>query len=583
MDRWHRLDARLGHNHSYKRHGGLTGALIDSPGVWSFIVYAAAPKATTPGPANNATGVPLNQQLTFVRPSSAVKADVYLKTGTGAFVLIASQTTALTINPGALAGNTSYQWRVDTYNGANSITTGDIWLFSTLTSPTKATNPNPADGATSIALHPTLSWTRPASATSCDVWFGQTGAMTKVLSATTNTSYQPPALTGNTQYQWRIDTINAAGTTQGDVWGFTTIAPPDAPGSPNPVSGTVDVARNQDISWATAARATSYRVYFSTSQADVEVMNASAQQVPDITALSWDTGLMAVNTNYYWRIVAINEAGSAAGPVWTFRTGTPVMADPVIKNYKKRLCALANNRFWYSDNNTPVAMVSLIIDFGGGYALDTSKPCAMLEAFQKVYIINDGRYFVVDFCNVKLTATQAFDYSGNYVPERGSLLYGNTGGVILVDYVDKTAKIIYGFVTNGSFAVGNTVTGSDTSGRQTNFTVSAVTLPTIPHIYKWQPYPNRLSSTGNEYGIMPTHSSILRMYRGRAVLAGDKNAPHQWYMSGQANFYNWAYGSEDQGAPVAGTDTDIGKIGDIIRAVIPYSDDFCLLACSQTL
>jgi len=553
--------------------------VTNPPSPRSFTVYAVAPKTTTPTPTNNSTQRPLNQQLTFVRPSGAVKADVWLKAGSGAWNKIASVTTALTVNPGTLTGNTTYQWRVDTYNGADRLTTGDTWQFSTLTNPTKATNPSPANGSTQRPLGQVLSWTRPSSATSCDVWFGPSGNMTKVLSATTATTYDPPSLVHSTVYQWRIDTKNAAGTTTGDVWQFTTVTPPAAPTTPTPANGATDVARNQDISWNACARATSYRVYFSTSLAAVEQKQSSALQSPDVTTTSWDTGLLGVNVTYYWRIIAINEAGSVDGPVWNFITGTPVIADPVIRNYKKRLCALAANaanpnRFYYSNDNVPPTMSYVTLS-----ALDTTKPCAMLEAFQKVYIVNNGNYFVVDFCNTALGGI-TWNYTTNYRPERGSILYQGSAAMV-VDCVYTST--VYGFVTNGTFVTGQAVTGNDSSGRATSFTPTTVTNPgAAPLVYPWKPYPNRLSASGNEYGLMPIYASIIRMYRGRCVLAGDKNAPHQWYMSEQGNFYNWAYGSEDQKAPVAGTDTDIGKIGDIIRAVIPYSDDFCIFGCSQT-
>jgi hypothetical protein len=566
-----------------------------SIGPFAINVVAAPGKATTPTPANNATGIGLTQQLSFVRPGTAINADVWFKAGAAAWQQLASKTTATTINPGNLTGSTTYQWRVDTYNQAGTMQTGDTWTFQTLTPPSKATGPTPADQATEVPIAQVLSFTRPSNATSVDIWFGTPGALTKVVSNTTATTYDP-VIIASTTYQWRIDTINAAGTTTGDTWQFITVTPPAAVSTPTPTSGLNGVARNQDISWAAGARATSYRVYFSTVQADVASKAAGALQVPDITTTTWDTGLLGINTAYYWRVVSINEAGTTDGPVWVFTTGTPVLSDPVVKNYKKRLCALANNKFWCSDNSVPTAILGFTVNPGGSYALDTTKPCTMLEAYQKIYIINDGKYFVVDFSNTKLVSQTAFDYASNYVPERGALLtQASSGACMVLDFVDTANKAVYGFVTNGTFVNNAACSSTDSAGHQTNFTTLASngvvtpfsgTAPNVqpyPHIYRWTPYPNRLGSTGQEYGIMPVHSSIMRMYRGRCVLAGDKTAPHQWYMSEQGNFYNWAYGSEDEQAPVAGTDTDIGKIGDIIRAVVPYSDDYCLFGCSGSL
>jgi hypothetical protein len=96
--------------------------------------------------------------------------------------------------------------------------------------PVQATSPDPASGALQVAVNKVLSWQRQAGST-CDVWFGTVaGGMSKVVSSTTSTSYDPPgSLSESTQYNWRIDTINGTGTTTGVVWDFTTVSGNTAP------------------------------------------------------------------------------------------------------------------------------------------------------------------------------------------------------------------------------------------------------------------------------------------------------------------------------------------------------------------
>lgn len=43
---------------------------------------------------------------------------------------------------------------------------------------------------------------------------------------TANLSFSPPDLFNSSHYYWRIDSVNAAGVTKGDVWHFTTVTAP---------------------------------------------------------------------------------------------------------------------------------------------------------------------------------------------------------------------------------------------------------------------------------------------------------------------------------------------------------------------
>jgi hypothetical protein len=99
--------------------------------------------------------------------------------------------------------------------------------------PLQASAPSPANAATDVSKTPTLTWTAGARATSHDVYFGTSQA--NVTSAThasaefkgnqASASYSPGTLSGGTTYYWRIDEINASGTTTGNVWSFATVVP----------------------------------------------------------------------------------------------------------------------------------------------------------------------------------------------------------------------------------------------------------------------------------------------------------------------------------------------------------------------
>jgi P pilus assembly chaperone PapD len=120
-------------------------------------------------------------------------------------------------------------------------------------------------------------------------------------------------MTNNTTYYWRIDEVNAGGTTTGTIWSFTTIVgAPAAASSPSPANSATNVAVNADLSWSAGAGATSHDVYFGTSSPGTSQGNQ--------TATTFDTGTMSNNTTYYWRIDEVNVGGTTTGSVWSFTT-----------------------------------------------------------------------------------------------------------------------------------------------------------------------------------------------------------------------------------------------------------------------
>jgi rhamnogalacturonyl hydrolase YesR len=93
--------------------------------------------------------------------------------------------------------------------------------------PNKASNPDPANGATNISVTTNFSWIAGAGATSHDVYFGtNSNAHNNPKHTVYTTSYDPPGdLAEGTVYYWAVDS-NAGGTvTAGDDWSFTTYEP----------------------------------------------------------------------------------------------------------------------------------------------------------------------------------------------------------------------------------------------------------------------------------------------------------------------------------------------------------------------
>ena len=88
--------------------------------------------------------------------------------------------------------------------------------------------------------------------------------------------------------------------------------PPGQAGNPVPTDGEIDVNVLTDLDWTTGFGTTSHDVYFGTSNPPPFVCNQ--------TAATFDPGIMAQFTKYYWRVDEINTGGTTTGEIWSFTT-----------------------------------------------------------------------------------------------------------------------------------------------------------------------------------------------------------------------------------------------------------------------
>ncbi|MHC4799312.1 MAG: DUF6298 domain-containing protein, partial [Planctomycetota bacterium] len=180
-------------------------------------------QASDPSPANSATDVSINSDLSWTAGSGATSHDVYFGTdSTPDSSEFQGNQAGTTYDPGSLSSNTTYYWRIDEVNGYGT-TTGVVWSFTTLDVPGQASNPSPANSATDVSISADLSWTAGSGATSHDVYFGTSSPGT-FQGNQGGTTYDPGTMSASTTYYWRIDEVNEAGTTTGTVWSFTTAA-----------------------------------------------------------------------------------------------------------------------------------------------------------------------------------------------------------------------------------------------------------------------------------------------------------------------------------------------------------------------
>jgi hypothetical protein len=226
--------------------------------------------------------------------------------------------------PDGLVPGTTYYWRIDEVNDAepNSPWKGDVWSFSI--PPKTAYFPDPEDGAESVGLDDSISWTAGFGAKLHTVYFGET--FDEVVSAAGGlpqgaVTFTPGTLKMAKTYYWRVDEFDAIETYTGDVWSFTTEG---AVAALNPANGAVDVTQTPVLTWTPGQGAT-HEIYFGTDAASLELKGSG-----NLSSESYEPGQLEWNTTYYWRVDEANSANADSpwtGPLWSFTTANFLIID----------------------------------------------------------------------------------------------------------------------------------------------------------------------------------------------------------------------------------------------------------------
>ncbi|MFB0552897.1 MAG: hypothetical protein ACETWQ_06225 [Phycisphaerae bacterium] len=235
--------------------------------------------------------------------------------------------------PDGLVPGTTYYWRVDEVNEAepNSPWKGSVWSFSI--PPKTAYFPDPADGAELVELDAKFSWTAGFGAILHYAYFGDNFDDVKNASGNPpwgSTTYDPGPLELAKTYYWRVDEFDAIETHKGDVWSFTTEG---AVGSPNPANGAVDVKQTQIINWSPSVFAASHQLYFGTDKDAVKNADTGSPEYKgtrDLGSESYDPGMLAWDTTYYWRVDEVNNVNPDSpwtGILWSFTTANFLIVD----------------------------------------------------------------------------------------------------------------------------------------------------------------------------------------------------------------------------------------------------------------
>lgn len=123
---------------------------------------------------------------------------------------------------------------------------------------------------------------------------------------------------------------NGSGWERGAYVFFSAPSAPTIASTPSPAHASTTVATSTILSWIGGTGATSHGVYFGTTTSPT-----SSEYKGNQTGTTYDPGVLAASTTYYWRIDEANGVGTTTGSIWSFTTtqvqstpSTPVVTSP---------------------------------------------------------------------------------------------------------------------------------------------------------------------------------------------------------------------------------------------------------------
>jgi len=181
-------------------------------------------------PANGAGGqstvIDLRWQPSVDPDDDPVTYEVFFGTAPGP-PLIDAHRVSTWFTPPALLNSTTYYWKVIARDDHGHTSSGQVWSFTTAgIPPFPPTLLSPQNAAVGLATAPTFSWAADSHATAYAVQVSTVRGFTTTVfadSGLTGTTRQVVGLDSATTYYWRVQAINAYGTSAWSApWFFST-------------------------------------------------------------------------------------------------------------------------------------------------------------------------------------------------------------------------------------------------------------------------------------------------------------------------------------------------------------------------
>ncbi len=303
----------------------------------------------------------------------------------------------------------------------------------------------------------------------------------------------------------------------------------------------------------------------------------------------WFRVKVSTNTvSCYWQGTLLKSqllTAGAAGKRIAFSMKSTVAAAPVLIDTLRIQYYITSNPNPYhsllvAGSNGQLYKESLLgqmASIGGTLKIGTDRQIASAERAQKLYIADDG--FPAQ------AGTDGVRGTGNTKLDAASVSDWTANGATAADYVVVISAATGGGINN-TYLISSIASGEitlSTAWCTTPGDTCTYRLVRAPKIY--DPITNALTiwtaTTGK--GTVPSECPLIMLYRDRLWLGGSRAAPHLWYASRQGDPLDWDYSAQDAGAAIAGQNSAAGAIGEPLTAFIPFSDDYAVMGCRDSL
>ncbi|MGE5297210.1 MAG: PA14 domain-containing protein, partial [Solirubrobacterales bacterium] len=350
--------------------------------VWSCT--AAPATAYSPSPWNGLDGVSVDAVLAWTAGVGAKSHDVYfgadkaaVKAGdAGAFK---GNVSTATYDPGTLAQDTEYYWRIDERDAGDQVHAGSVWSFVTVgqgigvqaeyfrgveivgdpvvTTTETQINHDWGSGEVAGGISDSVSarWTADLEVpftetyqftTTTDdgvrLWINDRPLIDNWTDHGSTDDVAAIDLVGGQFYRLRMEWYDKSGTAVAKLaWKSPSIGSQPIPAgilqlpvhavSPYPANGAVNAPQTLLLQWSGAVSAAQHDVYFgedvdAVAEADTTTAGVyRGRQAAE--SLTFDPGELEWNKTYYWRVDEVVADGSAKGAVWSFTTADFLVID----------------------------------------------------------------------------------------------------------------------------------------------------------------------------------------------------------------------------------------------------------------
>ncbi len=360
-------------------------------------------------------------------------------------------------------------WRVRAYNNVDSSDWSDVWYFNTTG---QMTLNSPADGTTTTAVSPSLSWNSYPGTSYYQVEYDTTATFDSPLAHSSVVSYTNTTASNlyyGTTYYWHVRAVNSNDSSAwSSTWTFTT---PATVTLSSPAIGTNITSLSQTLYWNTCSGSSRYEYQCDTTN----TFNSSALISGSTTYTNASVSGLCFESTIYWRVRAINSVDTSDwSDIWDFATSGQMLLNSPADG--TAITGLSQTLRWYSYNgangyeyqcDTSAAFNSAALITGTTSSLSTSVSNLAFNAQYhwrvRAYNSNDSSaWSAVWTFTTPGDVTLDSPYNGQVISSIQPTLYWNT--------LSGATGYEYEFDTTSNFNSNIAITGT-TSSYSTSATV----------------------------------------------------------------------------------------------------------------